>query len=124
VFSLLGIKLQITRQHSTCVCPITDTNLIIINTNKCRQQLSRIQASSLTDEHINQLFWHKLHQGRRKLVEQFLPVLTLQDIQSCNISNFRTLIHTYRTPVMAQNVRALTYGTLIADVFVIMLSDT
>ena len=84
-------------QHSTCVCPITNTNLIVINTNKCRQQLSGTQASPLIDEHTNQLFWYNRHQSRRKLVEQFLPVLTLQDVQSWNVLKFRTLTHTCRT---------------------------
>jgi hypothetical protein len=68
---------------------VTITNLIIVDTNKRRQQLSRTQASSLTDEHINQLFWYNRHQGRRKLVEQVLPVLTLQDIQSWNVSKLK-----------------------------------
>jgi len=83
-------KMCFPRRESNCgshdninMCAsITNTNLIIIDTNECRQQLSGIQASSLTDKHINQLFWYNWHQSWRKLVEQVLPVLTLQDIQS------------------------------------------
>lgn len=62
---------------------MTHTNLVIIYSNKCRQQLGRTQASPLTDECVNHLLWHKLHESRRKLVEEFLSVLALQYIQSC-----------------------------------------